>query len=41
MFLQMVRNIYEAARCASSCSRDRNDFAESFGSSVATVMVGS
>src|SRR5258705_9090902 len=26
---------YDAARCASSWSRDRNDFAESFGSSVA------
>ena len=38
---QIARNIYDAARCASCWSRDRSDFAESFGSSVATVTAGS
>ena len=41
LFLQISRNIYDAARCASCSSRDSSDFAESFGSNVATVTTGS
>ena len=41
MFLSDRAEHYDAARCASSSSRDRSDFAESFGSNVATVTAGS